>query len=57
MKTLRVGIASYEEMKARTLATARGEARVTLGEPKVWFTSPAREQDLSVANQFYSLAF
>jgi predicted transcriptional regulator len=41
MKTLRVGIASYEEMKARTLATARGEARVTPGEPKVWFTSPA----------------
>ena len=27
MKTLRVGIASYEQMKARTLAIARGEYR------------------------------
>jgi predicted transcriptional regulator len=37
--TLRVGIASYEDMKARTLAVARGERRVTPDEPKVWFTS------------------
>ena len=28
MTTLKVGIASYEEMKARTLAIARGEHRV-----------------------------
>ncbi len=39
MKTLRVGIASYEEMKARTLAIARGEHRPAADEPKVWFTS------------------
>jgi predicted transcriptional regulator len=40
MKTLKVGIASYEEMKARTLAIARGELRPKPGDPKVWFTSP-----------------
>lgn len=39
MTTLKVGIASYEEMKARTLAVARGERRVAANEPKVWFTS------------------
>ena len=39
MTTLRVGIASYEEMKARTMAVARGERRVSRSEPKVWFTS------------------
>jgi predicted transcriptional regulator len=39
MTTLRVGIASYEEMKARTLAVARGERRIGPREPKVWFTS------------------
>lgn len=38
MTTLKVGIASYEDMKARTLAVARGERRIA-GEPKVWFTS------------------
>lgn len=39
MTTLRVGIASYEEMKARTLAVASGQRRIAAGEPKVWFTS------------------
>ena len=39
MTTLKVGIASYEDMKARTMAVARGEQRVAAGEPKVWFTS------------------
>jgi predicted transcriptional regulator len=39
MKTLRVGIASYEQMKARTLAIARGEYRPASDEPKVWFRS------------------
>lgn len=39
MTTLRVGIASYEEMKARTMAVARRERRVSRSEPKVWFTS------------------
>ena len=39
MTTLKVGIASYAEMKARTLAVARGKRRIARGEPKVWFTS------------------
>src|ERR1700730_17547570 len=39
MTTLKVGIASYAEMKARTIAVARGERRFWPGEPKVWFTS------------------
>ena len=29
MTTLKVGVASSEEMKARTMAVARGERRVT----------------------------
>lgn len=39
MKTLRIGIANYEQIKARTLAIARGERRPSPGEPKIWFTS------------------
>ena len=39
MTTLKVGIASYAEMKARTMRIARGERRLAGGEPKVWFTS------------------
>src|SRR6202158_795812 len=39
MTTLKVGIASYEDMKARTMAVARGEIRVAADEPKGWFTS------------------
>jgi predicted transcriptional regulator len=39
MTTLKVGIATYAEMKARTLAVARGERRIASTEPKVWFTS------------------
>ncbi len=39
MTTLKVGIATYGEMKARTMAVARGERRIAPGEPKVWFTS------------------
>jgi predicted transcriptional regulator len=39
MTTLKVGIASYGEMKARTMAIARGEHRLSSDEPKVWFTS------------------
>jgi hypothetical protein len=37
--TLKVGIASYEQMKARTLEVARGERRVRKDGPKIWFTS------------------
>lgn len=39
MKALKVGIASYAEMKARSLAITRGEYKPKRGEPKVWFTS------------------
>ncbi len=39
MTTLNVGIASYPEMKARTLAIARGKIKPAPGEPKVWFVS------------------
>jgi len=39
MKKLKIGIASYEEMKMRTLAVARGEIRPTTDSPKIWFTS------------------
>lgn len=39
MTTLNVGIASYADMKARTLAIARGKLKPSPGEPKVWFAS------------------
>ena len=39
MKTLKVGIASYEAMKARTLAIASGELKPRASDPKVWFNS------------------
>ena len=39
MSTLRVGIASYDEMKAMTMAVARGERRLAAQEPRVWFPS------------------
>jgi len=39
MTTLKVGIASYKEMKSRPMAVARGTRRIAADEPKVWFTS------------------
>jgi predicted transcriptional regulator len=39
MTTLKVGIASYERMKARTMAIAGGRQRPRRGEAKIWFTS------------------
>lgn len=39
MKTLKIGIAGYDQMKARTMAIVRGEGKPTKGEPMVWFTS------------------
>jgi predicted transcriptional regulator len=39
MTTSKVGIASCEEMKARTMTVARGERRVAANEPNAWFTS------------------
>ena len=39
MKTLKVGIATYDEMKRRTMAIASGALKPSANEPKVWFTS------------------
>ena len=39
MKTLVIGIASYEQIKARTIAIAHGEYKPKKDEPKVWFRS------------------
>lgn len=51
-KTLTVGIANYEDMKARTLAIARGEYKPSLKEPTVWFTSlESLAKVLSARNQ------
>lgn len=38
-KTLTIGIAKYETIRARTLAIARGELKPGPKEPKVWFSS------------------
>jgi predicted transcriptional regulator len=39
VKVLRIGIAPLAEMKARTMAIARGELKPDADEPKLWFTS------------------
>ena len=39
MRMLRIGILAYEDMKARTLAIARGELKPKSTDPKVWFPS------------------
>jgi len=39
MTTLKIGIASYEQYKARTIAIARGELTPAADAPKLWFTS------------------
>jgi len=39
MTTLKVGIASYEQFKAYTMAIVRGEHKRKPDEPKVWFSS------------------
>lgn len=39
MTTLKIGIASYEDMKTRTMAIARGELKPGPDDPQVWFTS------------------
>jgi predicted transcriptional regulator len=40
MKTLKVGIATIEDMKKRTMAIAQGRLKPSREDPKVWFTSP-----------------
>lgn len=39
MTNIKIGIASYEEIKARTMAIARGEITVKPDDPKIWFPS------------------
>jgi predicted transcriptional regulator len=39
MRTLKVGIASYKEMKAMTLAIARGQRKLAPSDPRIWFPS------------------
>lgn len=52
MKTLKVGIASYAEMKALTMAIARGERKLGAREPRVWFPSTESfARVLSAANR------
>jgi predicted transcriptional regulator len=49
MSNLKVGIATYAEMKARTLAIARGELKPSKTDPKVWF--PSTESFAKVLSQ------
>jgi predicted transcriptional regulator len=39
MKVLRIGIASVDEFKARTIAAVKGQRKIRAGEPKLWFSS------------------
>lgn len=39
MKILQIGVAPYADMKARSMAIARGELKPKANEPKLWFTS------------------
>ena len=39
MSTLRVGIASYDDMKALTMAIGRGQRKLGPREPRIWFPS------------------
>ena len=39
MKTIVIGVMSQEQIRARTLAIAKGEYKPKPGEPKIWFTS------------------
>ncbi|MSO77411.1 MAG: transcriptional regulator [Alphaproteobacteria bacterium] len=38
-KVLRIGIASLDEMRARTIAIARGTLKASPNDPKIWFSS------------------
>jgi predicted transcriptional regulator len=49
---LRIGIASRDQMRARTMAIAKGELKPGPNDPKVWFTSiESLAQVLSTSNQ------
>jgi predicted transcriptional regulator len=52
MSTLKVGIASYDEMKALTMAIASGQRKLATQEPRVWFPSTESfAKVLSAANR------
>ena len=38
-QSVTVGIATYEQQKARLMAIARGERKPAPDEPKIWFSS------------------
>jgi predicted transcriptional regulator len=51
-RVLKIGIAPLADIRARTIAIARGEFTPSPGEPKVWFTSvESLAQVLSSKNQ------
>lgn len=51
-KTIKIGIMSQQEIRERTLAIARGEYKMKVDEPKIWFTSiRSLAQVLSDENQ------
>jgi predicted transcriptional regulator len=51
-KEMRIGIASYKEIKKHTVSIARGEHKPTSNEPKIWFDSiESMAQVLSSKNQ------
>jgi predicted transcriptional regulator len=51
-RILKIGIASRQKMRARTIAIAKGELKPKADDPKVWFTSlESLAQVLSSKNQ------
>ncbi len=53
MKTIKIGIMPQNEIRARTLAIARGDYKPRPDEPKIWFTSiRSLAEVLSDDNQF-----
>ncbi len=51
-RVVKVGIATYEQQKARLMAIARGEHKPSADEPKIWFSSiESLAQVLSTKNQ------
>lgn len=51
-RVVKVGIATYEQQKARLMAIARGEYKPAPDEPKIWFSSiESFAQVLSTKNQ------
>jgi predicted transcriptional regulator len=51
-REMRIGIASYEDFKKRTISIAKGEHRTKNDEPTIWFDSiESMAQVLSSKNQ------